>query len=59
MIGKHITEFMHPDELEDNAVREQNRRNGEKETYERHLISKDKRSCWVWVSRIAPDGCGR
>jgi PAS domain S-box-containing protein len=50
MIGKHITEFMHPDELADNAVRVQNRREGKKETYERHLLRKDGRSCWMLVS---------
>jgi PAS domain S-box-containing protein len=56
MVGKRITEFMHPDELEDNSLREQNRRNGEKETYERHFISRDGRSCWVWVSETPRTG---
>ncbi|MFA5269347.1 MAG: PAS domain S-box protein [Methanoregula sp.] len=56
MIGKRITEFMHPDELDDNSVREQNRRNGKKESYERHLIGKDGRSCWVWVSETPRTG---
>jgi PAS domain S-box-containing protein len=56
MVGKHITEFMHPDEREDNSLREQNRRNGKKETYERHFIAKDGRSCWVWVSETPQTG---
>ena len=59
MIGKHITEFMHPDELADNAVREQNRRDKKKETYERHLLTKDRHSCWMLISAsplIDPDG---
>ena len=59
MIGKHIATFMHPDELADNTVRIQNRREGKKETYERHLLTKDGRSCWMLVSAsplVDPDG---
>lgn len=59
MIGKHITVFMHPDELADNTVRMQNRKTGKKETYERHLLRKDGRSCWMLISAsplVDPDG---
>jgi two-component system, cell cycle sensor histidine kinase and response regulator CckA len=41
---------MHPEELADNAVRVQNRKEGKKETYERHLLTNDGRSCWMLVS---------
>lgn len=59
MIGRNIAEFMHPDELGDNAVRMNYRRAGIKEAYERHILKKDGSSCWLMVSVTpmnGPDG---
>ncbi|MDO9325058.1 MAG: PAS domain S-box protein [Methanoregula sp.] len=50
MIGKLVPDFMHPDELDDNAIRMRNRMDGIKEAYERRFEKKDGTTCWILVS---------
>jgi PAS domain S-box-containing protein len=50
IIGRHVREFMAPEELADVDQRMENRRRGLSETYERRLLKKDGSTLWTLVS---------
>jgi len=60
MIGKKITDFMFSEDLADNDLRIQNRRDGNDEIYERRFYHKDGSIRWMRVSATAKmDSAGK
>jgi len=53
MLGKKFTKFLYKEDIPDHKKKMARRQDGVNEEYERRLIRKDRKDCWVHISAVS------